>query len=264
MLRRCNFQCGIEENGQFKGRRLIDILPNSKNTKTSRLGLLNKTFDCDPEDHRIHEDPDDPYDYIKIWHHYNENLLPHPDSGIELGHNDRFFRREAPIGVLKDRMKKGITFRAGLHQNQLVGKNAFSSFMNEIARECNFINPDRQTAASLRSEHICTLVNAKDTIDSKVLMASTRHKSLDAHNVYKRKSKEQLDKKTIAFHAEKSKKIVVSFYSIYLFISISLSHYISIQHRDMTIQTMSLKSTIKMIQLFLLHHHKILLLESIL
>ena len=102
--------------------RYIDILPNAKNTKTSRLGLLNDTFDCDPEEHRIHEDHNDPYCYVKIWHHYNENLLPHPNSGVELGHNDRFFCREAPIRVLKQRMIKGITFRAGLEQNQLVGK----------------------------------------------------------------------------------------------------------------------------------------------
>ena len=95
-------------------------------------------------------------------------------------------------------MIKGITFRAGLEHNQLVGKNTFSVFMNEIAHECKFINPERQTAASLRSEHICTLVNAKDPIDNKVLMASSRHKSMDAHNVYKRKSKTQLDKKTIS------------------------------------------------------------------
>ena len=71
--------------------------------------------------------------------------------------------------------------------------------MNEIAHECNFINPERQTAASLRSEHICTLVNAKDAIDSKVLMASSCHKSMDAYNVYKRKSKSQLDKKQLLF-----------------------------------------------------------------
>ena len=225
MLRRCDFQTGIEEHGQFQGRRYIDILPNSKNTKTNRLGLLNDTFNCDPESHRIHEDPEDPYDYVRLWHHYNENLLPHPDTGIKLEPDDRFFRREAPIKVLKKRMKAGITFRAGLAPGQLVGKNAFSTFMNEIAHECKLTNPERQTAASLRSEHICTLVNAKDTIDPKVIMESTRHKSIDAHNCYKRKSKNQLDKKTIAFHEEKHKKLLVRLsHSIFILYIISFSN----------------------------------------
>ena len=34
MLRRTDFQCGIEEHGEYQGRKFIDILPNAKNTKT--------------------------------------------------------------------------------------------------------------------------------------------------------------------------------------------------------------------------------------
>ena len=107
-------------------------------------------------------------------------------------------------------MAKGITFTAGLEPNQLIGKTYFPKMMKEIARECGLIHPDRQTSASLRAEHICTLVNAEDTIDSQVVMKSSRHKSEDAHNCYKRKSKNQLDKKTIAFHKEKTKVLLVS------------------------------------------------------
>ena len=118
-------------------------------------------------------------------------------------------------------------FTAGLKVQQLVGKNAFTAIMNEIAHDCNFTNPERQTAASLRSEHICTLVNAKDNIDPKTVMASSRHKSIQAHNVYKRKSKNQLDKKTAAFHDEKNKVILVSFILFLLhFISFLLSNTI--------------------------------------
>ena len=176
------------------------------------MNLLNDTFDCDPEQHRIHEDPDDPFCYVKLWHHYNEKCLPPPDSGVDIGQGDRFFRRAAPDKELKKRRVKGIMYTAGLKLQQLVGKNAIPAMMTEIARECDLIDPERQTAASLRSEHICTLVNAKEAIDSKTLMASSRHKSMEAHNVYKRKSKVQLDKKTLAFHEEKKKQLVVSYF----------------------------------------------------
>ena len=91
MIRRTDFNTGVEEHGVFKGRRFIEILPNTKNTKTSKLNLINPTFDCDPDEHRIHEDLEDPYDYVKLWHHYNENCLLHPDSGVDIGENDRFF-----------------------------------------------------------------------------------------------------------------------------------------------------------------------------
>ena len=75
----------------------------------------------------------------------------------------------------------------------------------------NFINPDRLTAASIRSEHVCTLVNADENIDAKTIMASSRHKSHQVHDVYKRRSKSELDKKTNAFHKEKYKTFKVSF-----------------------------------------------------
>lgn len=218
-MRRCDFKSGIEEHGEYQGCRYVEILPSSKNTKVSKLNLKNETFDCDPEEHRIHEDPDDPFCYVKLWHHYNEKCLPHPNSGVDIGFEGRFFRREAPAKVLKKRRKAGIMFTAGLERGQLVGKNAIPLMMNEIAHECHLIHPERQTAASLRSEHICTLVNAKDTIDAKTIMASSRHKSIDAHNVYKRKSKNQLDKKTAAFHEEKKKLLIVSNYFYFYFYS---------------------------------------------
>ena len=179
---------------------------------------MNPNFNCNPESHKIHEDLDDPYDYVKLWFHYNENCLPHPDSGVDIGHEDRFFRRIAPKKVRDERMKKGITFTAGLEGQQLIGKSYFPKMMREIAVECNFLNPERQTAASLCSEHICTLVNAEDTIDSLVIMNSSRHKSEEAHNCYKRKSKSQLDKKTVAFHKEKKKVIMVRILFIHLFL----------------------------------------------
>ena len=203
----------------------MEILPNTKNTKTSKLNLINPNFDCDPDEHRIHEDLDDPWDYVKLWHHYNEHCLPHPDSGIDIGEENRFFRRVAPDKVLKKRMAQGITFTAGLESGQLIGKTYFPKLMKEIARECGFVNPERQTSASLRSEHICTLVNAEENIDSTVVMRSSRHKSESAHNCYKRKSKEQLDRKSSAFHAEKNKVLVVSIlYFLYINIIINYSY----------------------------------------
>ena len=214
---RCNdFRTGVEEHGQFKGRRYVEILPNSKNTKVNKLNLLNDTFDCDPEKHRIHEDPDDPLCYVKLWHHYNEKCLPPPESGVDIGQNNRFFCHEAPDKELKARRRKGIMYTAGLKPQQLVGKNAIPAIINEIACECDFIHPERQTAASLRSEHICTLVNAKEAIDPKTVMDSSRHKTILAHNVYKRKIKDQLDLKTKAFHEEKHKKLVVRFLSYFI------------------------------------------------
>jgi hypothetical protein len=156
-----------------------------------------------------------------LFHHYNTKCLPPPESGIDIGCDDRFFRREAPKKELKKRKKLGITYTAGLSAGQVVGVNSFKLIVNEIAREVGLDNPDRQTSASLRSEHICTLVNAEDTIDSNVVMSSSRHKSDAAHKVYKRNSQAQLDKKTKAFHAEKTKRpmkvSIFHFYCVFIF-----------------------------------------------
>ena len=114
LLSRNDFNSGVEEHGLFKGRRYVEILPNQRNTKTEKLNLLNPTFDCDPDEHRIHEDLDDPFDFVKLYHHYNNNCLPPPDSGIDIGFENRFFRRVAPSKVLKDRKKAGICYTAGL------------------------------------------------------------------------------------------------------------------------------------------------------
>jgi hypothetical protein len=106
-----------------------------------------------------------------------------------------FFCHEAPKKELKKRKKMGIAFTAGLSIVQVVGVNSFRVIVYEIACKVGLNNPDQQTSASLQSEHICTLVNAEDTIDSNVVMSSSRHKSDAAHKVYKRISQAQLDKK---------------------------------------------------------------------
>ena len=161
---------------------------------------------------------DDEFDFVKLFHHYNDHCLPPP--GVELNHGGKFFRRVAPQKELESRRKQGIFFTAGLKDNQLLGKNAFGKIVHQIAIDCGLSNPDRQFAASLRPEHINTLVNAEEVIDPKTIMASTRHKTIDAHNVYKRRSKFQLDKKTKAFHAEKKRVslFLFLFYSTLIFI----------------------------------------------
>lgn len=116
-------------------------------------------------------------------------------------------------------------FTAGLEKNQLVGKNHFKDLVRSIAVDCDLDNPDRQTSASLRSEHICSLMNANDAPDSKTIMTSTRHKTMDAHNVYKRHSQKQLDKRTKAFHEEKRNKMVSIFYFILYYYYI---HFLSL------------------------------------
>ena len=199
-MRREDFNTGVEEQGLYKGRRYIEIVANTKNTKTERLSLKQTTFTSSSEEHRYHEDLDDEWDFVKLFHHYNDNCLPPPE--VEMGFDNRFFRRVAPNKVLKKRRKKGIKFTAGLEKGQVLGKNYFNELMSQIAKECKLTNPEKQKAASLRSEHICTLVNAKDTIDAKTIIASSRQKTEAAHNVYKHKSHIQLDKKKV-FHAEK-------------------------------------------------------------
>lgn len=211
-LRREDFHTGTEKVGRFKGRRYIEIIPDTKNTKTCKLSLSNPTLESDHELHRYHEDTEDPFDLVKLFHHYNEKCLPAPDTNIDIGFGNRFFRRVAPQYVLKARKKKGIYFTAGLHKNQLVGKNSFTTIVRKIASDCGLDNPRRQTAASLRSEHIFTLVNADRSIDSTTIMGSSRHKSEAAHRQYKRKSQEQLDRKTEAFHQEKRRKKVSYFF----------------------------------------------------
>ena len=92
-----------------------------------------------------------------------------------------------------------------MEKGQVLGKNYFNELMSQIAKECKLTNPEKQKAASLRSEHICTLVNAEDVIDPKTIMASSRHKSEAAHNVYKRNSYIQLDKKNKSVSCRKEK-----------------------------------------------------------
>ena len=212
---------GIEKHGAYKGRRFIEVTPNTKNTKTEKLSLKHPTFDSNHLTHRYHEDEDDPFDFVKLFHHYNDHCLPPATSGVELGFGNRFFRRKAPNSVLNMRKKAGIMFTAGLEKNQVVGKNYFKDLMRSIAIDCDLDNPDRQTSSSLRSEHICTLMNAQDALDPKTIMASTRHKTIAAHNVYKRNSQVQLDKRTKAFHEEKKNHLVSLFYLYYHYLHLS-------------------------------------------
>ena len=119
---------------------------------------------------------------------------------------------------MKERIKEGYYFTAGLKKNQVVGDNSFNTICKEIAFECGLDNPLRQTAQSLRSEHVCELVNSKENIDEKTIMNSTRHKTTKALNFYKRNSQIQLDKKSRALHGAKmgaSGRTQVSFYSFY-------------------------------------------------
>ena len=137
--------------------------------------------------------------------------------------------------------------------------------MSQIAKECKLTNPKKQKAASLRSEHICTLVNAEDTIDAKTIMASSRHKSEAAHNVYKRKSHIQLDKKTKAFHAEK-RKYQVSILIKFILIHINKSHNLpfanrhlaaaAIHHHQLTRQIESLQHKTSSVNMHFHHHHR--------
>ena len=117
----------------------------------------------------------------------------------------------------------GISYRSGNTKREMMGKNAFSQMMKELAVEVGLDKPDRQTSASLRRECISTLYNADEVIDSKVIKTVSRHKSDAAHEVYKERSQKQLDKVTKAFHA--SKKLVsfilllysISFHFVFYF-----------------------------------------------
>ena len=93
--------------------------------------------------------------------------------------------------------------------------------MSKMSIECKVTNPQNQKAASLRSEHICTLVNAKDYIDPETIMAIAHHKSKRAHHVYKRKSCYLLDEKIKAFHVGK-RKYYVSIIHVFILIQKSL------------------------------------------
>ena len=112
----------------------------------------------------------------------------------------------------------GISYRSGDTKREMMGKNAFSQMMKELAVEVGLDKPDRQTSASLRRECISTLHNADEVIDSKVIKTVSRHKSDAAHEVYKERSQKQLDKVTKAFHASKK---LVSFILFFLFYFIS-------------------------------------------
>ena len=66
MMRRQDFRTGVENEGEFEGRRYVDILVNAKNHKTQKLNLMNETFDSNDDQHRIHKDPDDPFDFVRV------------------------------------------------------------------------------------------------------------------------------------------------------------------------------------------------------
>ena len=58
-MRREDLNTGVEEQGLYKGCRYIEIVANTKNTKTERLSLKQTTFTSSSEEHRYHEDLDD-------------------------------------------------------------------------------------------------------------------------------------------------------------------------------------------------------------
>ena len=124
-----DFVTGVEEHGAYKGCRLIEVTPNTKNTKTKKLSLKHPTFDSNHLTHRYHKDVDDPFDFVKLFHHCNDHYLPPATYGVELGFGNRFFCQKAPNSVLNMRKKAGIMFTAGLEKNQVIGKNYFKDLM---------------------------------------------------------------------------------------------------------------------------------------
>ena len=203
-VKRSDFKCGVETSGRFKGCRYVEGAPNIRNTKTEALSLKKTKFNTTEKIHRYHEDVDDKYDFVRIFHHYNENLLPPIGSDLyPMGHGDRFFRRRAPEKELRQRRRNGVTFEAGLKPAQLMGVNAFTKLMKQVAVECCLDHPENQGSASLRSEGICTIVNAAESINQSAAMAFSRHVTASAHASYKRDSQTQLDKISEAFKQEK-------------------------------------------------------------
>lgn len=186
------------------GKKYVELDVNNKNTKAEKLSLRHPCFVKTAGIHRVHEDEDDPFCYVRLFEHYNNNLLPHPDSGIDIGCNDRFFRREAPEKQLRQRRKLKQTFRAGLTSHNVCGKGYFNGMMKEIAERAQLDNIERQYAASLRPESISACYNADNPVDSSVVCAFSRHKpGSSAHEVYKRANQSQLDKKTEAMRQER-------------------------------------------------------------
>ena len=49
-----------------------------------KINLKNNVIENDLEHSTYVEDLDDPLDFVRIFHHYNDNLLPHPKTSIDL------------------------------------------------------------------------------------------------------------------------------------------------------------------------------------
>ena len=81
---------GVRKIGQFRGCRTLLVLHGKKH-KTFKLSMKNHCIEDDPEYSTYVEDVKDPINFVKIFIQYNTKFLPHPDSGIKLPKNGRFF-----------------------------------------------------------------------------------------------------------------------------------------------------------------------------
>ena len=213
-----------QETGAFAGRRRIDINYGA-DQKQFKLSLKN---DCIEEDDNGYvEDPNDEFDFIKLFTHYNERLLPHPDTaGIPLPQDGRFFRHEASKKELKDRAKKklfnGQVFDAGFKNGAPCSKSYMNTACKQIASRCGFTHVERQTARSKRREGISALANSKHSIDHDYIKKRARHKS-DVHKVYKEFDDQNFDATQRTFYEQKHAKPVVCIIYFYFLFGYSLT-----------------------------------------
>ena len=156
--------------------------------KIQKLTLSNTSFQLNGEDHEIREDPKDPLCAIKVFEHFWYVFAGSNYQG-------RIFRRRASVKEIKRRQLVGDRREMGFDMHHAIGKNSLSNYTVSMAKRCGFDNPDRNTAHGKRKEGISAMSNAKEAVDGKLIMASSRHKCERLNYKYRKPNDIAMEKK---------------------------------------------------------------------
>ena len=85
--------------------------------------------------------------------------------------------------------------KAHFHENGVFSRNYFNTLTIELARRCYFINPEKCTSHGCRKEGASAMSNHHESLDPKLIMGATHHKTMTAHQKYLRPNEDSVAKK---------------------------------------------------------------------
>lgn len=173
-MHKSHFEEGIQEEGEFKGRRYLKLAQYGKD-KCIALSLNNPWIRVPKETAgRIVENPDDPFCTVKLW-----DLYVHSGRFLPKTYVGRLFRRKASRKQLLLRQTNFQTnqepyFEADMNSTGVVGKNSVSTIIKAIATRCGFDNFADHTGRSNR-RRMLTKLSADNGVSQAEMNDVARH-----------------------------------------------------------------------------------------